>query len=169
VKCATITPDGERQKEFGLKQIWKSPNGTIREILNGTVFREPILVEGFPSLIPHWKQPIIIGRHAYGDQYSAKDLRVDIGSRVKIVVESPGKEATEILLKDFEKVRGVVMGMHNTEDSIRSFAESCFKFSLDKKMPLVLSTKNTILRQYDGLFKEVFDQLYTEKYRTEFE
>lgn len=164
IKCATITPDEARVKEFKLKKMWKSPNGTIRNELNGTVFREPIIVNNIPRLVPHWDKPIIIGRHAFGDQYKAIDLRIPHQAQVKLVVTDSQGNKTEHLVADLPPTGGVVMGMFNTEESIRQFAISCFKLAVDKKMPLYLTTKNTILKAYDGLFKDTFEEVYTSTY-----
>jgi isocitrate dehydrogenase len=168
IKCATITPDEARVKEFNLKEMWKSPNGTIRNILGGTVFREPIVTKNIPRLIPGWTQPIVIGRHAYGDQYRATDF----------VVEGPGKfEITYTPSRGGEKKiyhvfdypgGGVGMGMYNTDESITGFAHSCFHYALDKKWPLYLSTKNTILKKYDGRFKDIFQSIYEKEYEKKF-
>jgi isocitrate dehydrogenase len=170
IKCATITPDEERVKEFNLKQMWKSPNGTIRNELKGTVFREPILIKNIPRLVPGWVKPIIIGRHAHADQYKATDFVVEGAGVVKMVFEPTDKSK-----KGFEKVvnnftgSGVAMGMFNTDESIRDFAESCFTYALNRKMPLYMSTKNTILKAYDGRFKNIFEEIYSKKYKSEFE
>ena len=164
IKCATITPDEARVKEFKLKRMWKSPNGTIRNELNGTVFREPIIVGSVPRLVPHWEKPIIIGRHAFGDQYKALDLRVPHAAVVKLVVTDPQGHQTEHVFAELPETGGVVMGMFNTEASIRQFAVSCFAMALEKKMPLYLTTKNTILKAYDGLFKDTFEALYESTY-----
>lgn len=168
IKCATITPDEARVKEFNLKEMWKSPNGTIRNILGGTVFREPILTKNIPRLVSGWTQPIVIGRHAFGDQYRATDF----------VVPGPGKfEINYIPVKGEKKTYhvfdfpggGVGMGMYNTDESITGFAHSCFQFALDKKWPLYLSTKNTILKKYDGRFKDLFEDIYQKHYKAKFE
>ena len=159
IKCATITPDEDRVKEFNLKQMWKSPNGTIRNILDGTVFREPIVMQNVPRLVTNWTAPIIIGRHAFGDQYRATDF----------VVPGPGKltmkfEGEDGTVMDFEvykfKSAGVAMGMYNVDESIRGFARACMNVAMDKGWPLYLSTKNTILKKYDGRFKDIFQEIY---------
>ena len=156
VKCATITPDEARVKEFNLKKMWKSPNGTIRNILGGTIFREPILVKNIPTLVKHWKKPIVIGRHAFGDQYKATDLKVLKKAKVylKIVDENGQEEEHEVC--QFDEQGGVVMGMFNYKQSIEKFAESSFEMALQRKLPCYLSTKNTILKAYDGMFKDTF-------------
>ncbi|KAK7869865.1 hypothetical protein R5R35_006672 [Gryllus longicercus] len=169
IKCATITPDEQRVEEFKLKKMWLSPNGTIRNILGGTVFREPIICQTIPRLVPGWTRPIVIGRHAHGDQYKAKDLVIPGAGTVELVYtpKNGGKEQrTEVFA--FPD-RGVVMGMYNTDQSIRDFAHSSFQFALQKKWPLYLSTKNTILKQYDGRFKDIFQEIYEKQYRKDFE
>lgn len=165
VKCATITPDENRVKEFKLKKMWVSPNGTIRNILNGTIFREPILCNNIPRLIPGWKKPIIIARHGFGDQYKAVDM----------VLNGPGKLELNYsgvdskLVYEFKKgQRGIGLSMFNTEESITAFAHACFKFSLMKKLPLFFSTKNTVLKKYDGFFKDIFEDLYQKQYKQSF-
>lgn len=168
IKCATITPDEQRVEEFGLKKMWKSPNGTIRSILNGTVFREPIVMENIPRLVPGWTKPIIIGRHAFGDQYQAVDLVVDEPSKVELIVtpKDASKAPQTFTVTEFtadKNPTGVTLAMFNTTKSIEGFARSCFEMALNKKMPLFLSTKNTILKKYDGHFKDVFASVY-EKY-----
>lgn len=168
IKCATITPDEARVEEFKLKKMWKSPNGTIRNILNGTVFREPIIIDNIPRLVPGWTKPIIIGRHAFGDQYRATDHVVDKPGKfvIKFVPED-GSDATELDVYDF-KDRGILMGMYNTDDSIREFAHASFKYAINRKYPLYLSTKNTILKKYDGRFKDIFQEIYESTYEAEF-
>jgi isocitrate dehydrogenase len=169
IKCATITPDEARVKEFNLKKMWRSPNGTIRNILNGTVFREPIVISNVPRLVPGWNRPIVVGRHAFGDQYRATDLVVDRpGSLELIFTPADGGEPQVMKVYDF-KGPGVALGMYNTEESIRGFAESCFQYALSRGWPLYLSTKNTILKKYDGRFMQIFDEIYEAKYRKEFE
>jgi len=164
VKCATITPDEDRVKEFQLKKMWKSPNGTIRNILGGTVFREPILCKNIPRLVTTWEKPIVIGRHAFGDQYRATDLVVKKAGKFDIVfTPSDGSAPETHHVFDFP-AGGVLMGMYNTDASITEFATSCFEFALAKKWPLYLSTKNTILKQYDGRFRDLFAKMYMEKY-----
>lgn len=159
IKCATITPDEERVEEFKLKKMWRSPNGTIRNILNGTVFREPIICKNVPRLVPGWTQPIIIGRHAHGDQYIATDHLVKTpGKFIMKFVPDNGKaeDSFEHVAYHFKSGGGPIMGMYNTDESIRTFANTCFKYALDKGMPMKLSTKNTILKRYDGRFKDIF-------------
>ncbi|CAI2370517.1 unnamed protein product [Moneuplotes crassus] len=168
IKCATITPDEARVEEFGLKKMWKSPNGTIRNILNGTVFREPIVIDNIPRLVPGWTKPIIIGRHAFGDQYKATDFIADKPGKFKIqFVPEDGSEATEMDVFEF-KDRGILMGMYNTDESIKGFAHSSFKYAINRKYPLYLSTKNTILKKYDGRFKDIFAEVH-EEYKEEME
>jgi isocitrate dehydrogenase len=168
IKCATITPDEARVKEFGLKKMWKSPNGTIRNILGGTVFREPILISSIPRLVPGWTQPICIGRHAFGDQYRATDFRVKGRGKLTITFtpENGNPEVHEVF--NFED-DGIALAMYNTDESIRGFAHSCFNMALDKKWPLYLSTKNTILKAYDGRFKDIFEEIYQADYVTRFQ
>jgi len=169
IKCATITPDENRVTEFKLKQMWKSPNGTIRNILGGTVFREPIICKNVPRLVPGWNQSIIIGRHAYGDQYRATDLVVPkAGSYDLVFTPADGSPKVASRVFDF-KGPGVIMGMYNTNESIIGFAHSCFQYALTKKWPLYLSTKNTILKQYDGRFKDIFQDIYDNQYKSQFE
>ncbi|OIT33151.1 PREDICTED: isocitrate dehydrogenase [NADP]-like [Nicotiana attenuata] len=169
VKCATITPDETRVKEFGLKSMWRSPNGTIRNILNGTVFREPILCKNVPRIVPGWKKPICIGRHAFGDQYRATDAIINGPGKLKMVFEPENGEApTELDVYHF-KGPGVALAMYNVDQSIRAFAESSMSMALSKKWPLYLSTKNTILKKYDGRFKDIFEEVYEEKWKQQFE
>ncbi|MDO9510540.1 MAG: isocitrate dehydrogenase (NADP(+)) [Bacteroidales bacterium] len=168
IKCATITPDEKRVEEFGLKKMWKSPNGTIRNILGGTVFREPILINNVPRLVPGWKKPIIIGRHAFGDQYRATDFVVKGKGKLTLSFTSESGETESYEVYDFEG-GGVAMAMYNTDESIRGFAHSCFNMALSKSWPLYLSTKNTILKKYDGRFKDIFEEIYESDYRTKFE
>lgn len=163
IKCATITPDEERVEEFKLKKMWKSPNGTIRNILNGTVFREPIICKNVPRLVPGWTQPIIIGRHAHGDQYIATDHVVRTPGKfvMKFVPDNGKAEDTfEHTAYHFKQGGGPIMGMYNTDESIRTFATTCFKYALDRGMPMKLSTKNTIMKRYDGRFKDIFQEIY---------
>ena len=169
IKCATITPDEDRVKEFNLKKMWKSPNGTIRNELNGTVFREPIVIDNIPRLVPGWTKPVIIGRHAFGDQYKATDKVVTEPGKfiIKFVPENGGK-TEELEVFDF-KGKGVLMGMYNTDESITGFAHSCFTYALDRNYPLYMSTKNTILKKYDGRFKDIFQEIYESTYKKEFE
>ncbi|ANZ74234.1 BA75_01305T0 [Komagataella pastoris] len=170
VKCATITPDEARVKEFGLKKMWVSPNGTIRNILNGTVFREPIVIgDRVPRIIPGWSEPIIIGRHAHGDQYKATDLVVSEPGKLELTfTPANGGEAQTLKVYDY-KGPGVGLAMYNTEESIRGFAHSSFKMALTKKLPLYLSTKNTILKKYDGRFKDIFQEIFESTYKEQFE
>lgn len=165
IKCATITPDENRVKEFNLVQMYKSPNGTIRNILGGTVFREPIIINNIPRLVPGWKQPIVIGRHAFGDQYRATDF-VTRG-RGKLTITFTPEDGGEVQQYEVYQFRedGVALAMYNTDDSIRGFAHSCFNMALQKKWPLYLSTKNTILKQYDGRFKDIFEEIYEADYK----
>ena len=169
IKCATITPDEARVEEFKLKKMWKSPNGTIRNILNGTVFREPIIISNVPRLVPGWTKPIVIGRHAYGDQYRATDFVVPGKGKLEIkFVPADGGVEQVYTINDFNG-SGVAMGMFNTDESIIGFAHSCFQYALQKGWPLYLSTKNTILKAYDGRFKDLFQDIYEREYRTKFE
>lgn len=164
IKCATITPDEARVKEFSLKEMWKSPNGTIRNELNGTVFREPIVIKNIPRLVPGWTQPIVIGRHAFGDQYRATDAVIDKPGKFQIVfTPTDGSEAKTFDVFNF-KDGGVLMGMYNTDESIYAFARASFKYALDRNYPLYLSTKNTILKRYDGRFKDIFAEVYEKEY-----
>ncbi|WP_010664092.1 isocitrate dehydrogenase (NADP(+)) [Marinilabilia salmonicolor] len=169
IKCATITPDENRVEEFDLKKMWRSPNGTIRNIIGGTVFREPILIKNVPRLVPGWEHPICIGRHAFGDQYRATDF-VTKGKGKLTITFTPedGSESQEFNVYDFEG-DGVAMAMYNTDESIRGFAHSCFNQAIMKKWPLYLSTKNTILKKYDGRFKDIFQEIYESDYKAKFE
>ena len=168
IKCATITPDEARVKEFNLKQMWKSPNGTIRNILDGTVFREPIVCKNVPRLVSNWTAPIIVGRHAFGDQYRATDMVVP--GKGKLIMKFVGEDGKEIEHEVFNfKGPGVALSMYNVEESIRGFAHSCFNVALNKKWPLYLSTKNTILKKYDGRFKDIFEEIYQADYKAKFE
>ena len=168
VKCATITPDEARVEEFGLKKMWKSPNGTIRNILGGVVFREPIICRNVPRLIPGWTQPIIIGRHAFGDQYRATDFRVPGKGKLTIKFTGDDGEVIEHEVYDAPS-SGVAMAMYNLDDSIREFAHASFNYALNRKVPCYLSTKNTILKAYDGRFKDLFQEVYEADYRAKFE
>ncbi|MFM9138174.1 MAG: NADP-dependent isocitrate dehydrogenase [Actinomycetota bacterium] len=169
VKCATITPDEARVKEFNLKQMWKSPNGTIRNILDGVVFREPIICKNVPKLVPHWTKPIVIGRHAHGDQYKATDFKVPgEGTVTMTYVPKDGSKPIEMKVADF-KGSGVVMGMYNFDESIRNFARATMNYSLQRNYPLFLSTKNTILKAYDGRFKDLFEEVFTSEFKAKFD
>jgi len=169
IKCATITPDEARVKEFNLKEMWKSPNGTIRNYLNGTVFREPIICKNVPKLVPGWTKPIVIGRHAFGDQYRATDFVIDKKGKFEITfTPEDGSEPKKYEVFNYPG-GGVGLGMYNTDESIREFAHACFKYAIGRKYPLYLSTKNTILKKYDGRFKDIFAQIYEETYKAEFE
>lgn len=169
VKCATITPDEARVKEFGLKKMWLSPNGTIRNILGGTVFREPIVIDNIPRLVPGWKKPIIIGRHAHGDQYKAQDAVIPGAGKLELVFSpADGSEPTRTQVFEY-KGAGVAMAMYNTDESIEGFARASFNLALQKKVPLYMSTKNTILKKYDGRFKDIFQKLYDSEYKPQFE
>ncbi|MBQ5761310.1 MAG: NADP-dependent isocitrate dehydrogenase [Clostridia bacterium] len=168
VKCATITPNAARVEEFGLKKMWKSPNGTIRSILDGTVFRSPIIVNGITPLVPSWKKPIVIARHAYGDIYSAVDCVVAKGSKAEIVITNPDGTQTVNLIKDFGASDGIVMGMHNIDISINSFARTCFEYALSEKMDLWFSAKDTISKKYDHRFKDIFCEIYDNEYKERF-
>ena len=169
VKCATITPDEARVEEFGLKQMWKSPNGTIRNILGGTIFREPIVIDNVPRLVPGWTDPIVIGRHAYGDQYRATDYLVPGPGKLRLVFE--GDDGTVIDREVFQfPGSGVAMSMYNLDSSIRDFARASMNYALDRKWPLYLSTKNTIVKAYDGRFKDLFQEVYeSEGFKTKFD
>ena len=166
VKCATITPDEARVKEFGLKEMWRSPNGTIRNIIGGTVFREPIVCKNIPRLVPTWTEPIVIGRHAYGDQYRATDVLIpEAGKLTMTFTPNAGGAPKTWEIMDFEAA-GIAMGMYNTDESIRGFAQSCFNYALQRHYPLYLSTKNTILKAYDGRFKDIFEEIYLNEFKT---
>jgi isocitrate dehydrogenase len=169
IKCATITPDEARVEEFKLKKMWKSPNGTIRNYLGGTVFRAPIIINNIPKLVPGWKAPIIIGRHAFGDQYRATDfVAKQAGKFLMTFVPADGSEKTEMEVYDF-KDAGIMLSMYNTDESIIGFAHSSFKYALSTNYPLYLSTKNTILKKYDGRFKDIFAEIYEKEYKGQFE
>ncbi|MCF8474282.1 MAG: NADP-dependent isocitrate dehydrogenase [Emcibacter sp.] len=168
VKCATITPDEERVKEFNLKKMWRSPNGTIRNILGGTVFREPIICSNVPRLVPGWTDPIVIGRHAFGDQYRATDFRVPGAGKLTIKFEpEDGGETIEHEVFQFPS-SGVAMAMYNLDDSIRDFARACMNYGLNRGWPVYLSTKNTILKAYDGRFKDLFEEVYQNEFAAKF-
>ena len=168
VKCATITPNAERVEEYGLKQMWKSPNGTIRAILDGTVFRTPITVDSITPSVRTWKRPITIARHAYGDVYADVEHRVVKPGKVELVCTSSDGEEVRKLVKEFDSP-GVVLGMHNIDKSIESFARACFNYALDQKQDLWFSTKDTISKTYDHNFKDIFQEIYNKEYRQEFE
>jgi isocitrate dehydrogenase len=169
VKCATITPDEARVKEFNLKQMWKSPNGTIRNILGGVIFREPIIIKNVPRLIPHWSKPIVIGRHAFGDQYRATDFKVPGPGKLTVTfTPTDGSKPMEFNVFDFPS-SGVAMAMYNLDDSIRDFARASFNYGIARKYPVYLSTKNTILKAYDGRFKDIFAEIYEKEFKAEFE
>lgn len=169
VKCATITPDEKRVEEFNLKKMWKSPNGTIRNILDGTVFREPIICKNVPRYVPGWTSPIVIGRHAFGDQYKATDFKVPGAGKLTMNFQpADGGAAQTFEVFDF-KGSGVAMGMYNVDESIEGFARACFNYALARNYPLYMSTKNTILKQYDGKFIEIFQRVYDRSFKTEFE
>ena len=168
IKCATITPDEARVKEFNLTKMWKSPNGTIRNILGGTVFREPIICKNVPRLVPNWTAPIVIGRHAFGDQYRATDFLVPgAGKLTMIFTPADGGAPTHYDVFDFPD-SGVAMGMYNLDESIRGFAEACFNYGLLRNWPVYLSTKNTILKAYDGRFKDLFQEVFDKEFKGEF-
>src|ERR1043166_803800 len=168
IKCATITPDEARVEEFKLKQRWKSPNGTIRNILDGTVFREPIVCKNVPRLVPNWTAPICIGRHAFGDQYRATDFVTKGKGKLTIKFEGENGTVQEYQVFNF-KSDGVALAMYNTDESIRGFAHACFNQALMKKWPLYMSTKNTILKKYDGRFKDIFQEIYENEFKPTFE
>lgn len=161
IKCATITPDEIRVEEFGLSRMYKSPNGTIRNFLGGIVFREPILISNIPRYVPGWKLPIVIGRHAHADQYKAQDINVPPGGRVEMIVaDKAGRIVEKRKIFDFGDDGGVALGMYNSNESIEAFAHSSFKYALARNLPLYMSTKNTILKTYDGRFKDIFQEIY---------
>ena len=168
VKCATITPNAQRVEEYGLKQMWKSPNGTIRAMLDGTVFRAPVVVKGVAPSVSTWKKPIVIARHAYGDIYKNTECYVDGPAKAELVLTAPDGTETRRLIHDFQG-GGVVMGMHNTDASISSFARACFNYALSVKQDLWFSTKDTISKVYDGEFKRIFEEEYENTYKAEFE
>jgi isocitrate dehydrogenase len=169
IKCATITPDEARVEEFKLKKMWRSPNGTIRNIIGGTVFREPIICKNIPKLVPSWTDPVIIGRHAFGDQYRATDFKVPGKGKLEVKWTSEdGKDEIKHEVFNFTGP-GVAMSMYNLDKSIQDFARSCFSYGLMKKWPVYMSTKNTILKQYDGRFKDIFQEIFDNEYKAEFE
>jgi isocitrate dehydrogenase len=170
VKCATITPDEARVEEFGLKQMWLSPNGTIRNILGGVVFREPIIISNIPRLVPGWTKPIIIGRHAHGDQYKATNFKVDGPGELTITfTPSDGGEPIQHVVANYPDGGGVAMGMYNFTKSIEDFARASFSYGLQREYPVYMSTKNTILKAYDGLFKDIFARIFEEEYKADFD
>ena len=169
VKCATITPDEARVEEFGLKKMWKSPNGTIRNILGGVIFREPIIISNIPRLVPGWNKPIIVGRHAFGDQYKATDFKVPSAGTLTMTFEpADGSEPMQFNVFDFPAA-GVAMGMYNLDESIREFARASMRYGLGRKYPVYLSTKNTILKAYDGRFKDIFQEVFDNEFKADFE
>lgn len=169
IKCATITPDEARVEEFGLKKMWKSPNGTVRNILGGVIFREPIIISNVPRLVPHWTLPIVIGRHAFGDQYRATDFRVPGKGKLTLTfVPEDGSAPIEHQVFDFPS-SGVALAMYNLDDSIRDFARASLNYGVLRKFPVYLSTKNTILKAYDGRFKDIFEEIYEAEFKSQFE
>ncbi|CAB4825510.1 unannotated protein [freshwater metagenome] len=169
VKCATITPDEARVEEFGLKKMWKSPNGTVRNILGGVIFREPIIIKNVPRLVPHWTKPIVIGRHAFGDQYRATDFLIPSAGKLTMTfVPEDGSKPMEFNVFDFPS-SGIAMGMYNLDESIRDFARASMNYGLIRKYPVFLSTKNTILKAYDGRFKDIFEEIYQAEFKADFE
>ena len=168
VKCATITPDEDRVEEFKLKKMWKSPNGTIRNYLGGTVFRAPIICKNVPRIVRNWSKPIIIGRHAHADQYKCTDVRLEGKGKLKLVYEQEGGKNQEWEITQMDG-NGIAMGMYNTDESIRGFARSCMSYALNAGYPLYLSTKNTILKTYDGRFRDIFQETFDQEFRKEFE
>jgi isocitrate dehydrogenase len=170
VKCATITPDEARVKEFGLKEMYRSPNGTIRNILGGVIFREPIVISNIPRLVPSWTKLIIIGRHAFGDQYRATDTRISGEGRLTLnFAPRDGSDPIELEVFEFPEGGGVAMAMYNLDDSIRDFARACFRYALERELPMYMSTKNTILKVYDGRFKDLFQEIFESEFQREFE
>ena len=167
VKCATITPNAQRVEEYGLKKMWKSPNGTIRRILDGTVFREPILIEGITPYLPGWRKPVVLARHAYGDVYNAVECRVRAGQTAYLVVEDKDGEVSRLKVYGFDG-DGVVQGMHNLDGSIASFARSCFGYALERRLPVWFGAKDTISKIYDHRFKDIFDEVYRSEYAEKF-
>ncbi|MEY4348368.1 MAG: hypothetical protein RIS43_787 [Actinomycetota bacterium] len=169
VKCATITPDEARVEEFGLKKMWKSPNGTIRNILGGVIFREPIIISNIPRLVPGWTKPIVVGRHAFGDQYRATDVKIPGEGKLTLTfTPKDGSEPMELNVFDFPSA-GVAMAMYNLDDSIRDFARASMRYGLARNYPVYLSTKNTILKAYDGRFKDIFAEVYENEFKSEFD
>ena len=169
IKCATITPDEARVEEFGLKKMWKSPNGTVRNILGGVIFREPIIIKNVPRLVPHWSKPIVIGRHAFGDQYRATDFLVPSKGKLTVTfTPEDGSKPMEFNVFDFPS-SGIAMTMYNLDSSIRDFARASFNYGLSRKYPVFLSTKNTILKAYDGRFKDLFEEIFNSEFKAEFD
>ena len=169
IKCATITPDEARVEEFGLKKMWKSPNGTVRNILGGVIFREPIIISNVPRLVPHWTKPIVIGRHAFGDQYKATDFQVPTAGKLTMTfVPADGSAPSEFNVFDFPS-SGVAMGMYNMDESIRDFARASLNYGLNRSYPVYLSTKNTILKAYDGRFKDIFEEIFQAEFKAAFD
>ncbi|QIQ85821.1 NADP-dependent isocitrate dehydrogenase [Erythrobacter sp.] len=168
VKCATITPDEARVEEFSLKKMWRSPNGTIRNILGGVVFREPIVIDNVPRLVPGWTDPIVVGRHAFGDQYRATDTLIPGPGKLRLVFEGEDGEKIDLEVFEFES-SGVAMAMYNLDDSIRAFARASMNYGLDRKWPVYLSTKNTIMKAYDGRFKDLFEEVYENEFKDKFD
>jgi len=169
IKCATITPDEARVEEFGLKKMWKSPNGTVRNILGGVIFREPIIISNVPRLVPHWTKPIVIGRHAFGDQYKATDFLVPSAGKLTMTfVPEDGSKPVEYSVFDFPS-SGIAMGMYNMDESIRDFARASLNYGLNRNFPVYLSTKNTILKAYDGRFKDIFEEIFQAEFKTAFD
>jgi isocitrate dehydrogenase len=170
VKCATITPDEARVSEFNLKRMYRSPNGTIRNILDGTIFREPILCKNVPRLVPHWTQPIVIGRHAYGDIYHATEMKIPGAGKVTLTYQPAGGGPAQTLdVHEFKQGGGVTMAMHNTRESIEGFARASFNYALQRGWPLYFSTENTILKAYDGYFIDIFQRIYDTEFKEEFD
>jgi isocitrate dehydrogenase len=169
VKCATITPNAQRMTEYTLKEMWKSPNGTIRAILDGTVFRAPIIVKGIDPLVPRWEKPITIARHAYGDMYRNTEAKVDGGTKVELVSTAQNGEESRQVIHEFGESGGIVQGIHNTDESIASFAKSCFNYALDTKQDLWFATKDTISKTYDHRFKDIYEEIYAAEYKAKFE
>ena len=169
VKCATITPNAARMTEYDLKEMWKSPNGTIRAMLDGTVFRTPILVKGITPYIPTWTKPITIARHAYGDIYKNVEMQVKAGSKAEFVLHRQGRKRTRILIYDFSNEDGIIQGVHNRDESIASFAKACFNYALDMKKDIWFATKDTISKKYDHRFKDIFQEIYDNEYKEKFE
>jgi isocitrate dehydrogenase len=170
VKCATITPDEARVKEFGLKEMYRSPNGTIRNILGGVIFREPIVISNIPRLVPGWTKPIVIGRHAFGDQYRATDTRIPGEGKLMLTfTPNDGSDPIELEVFDFPEGGGVAMAMYNLDDSIRDFARASFRYGLDRSYPVYMSTKNTIMKTYDGRFKDLFQEVFEAEFKEDFD